>query len=337
MVWLKFALCLTMILVAGIQLSKFGDALGEKTKLGRVWIGFVLLATVTSMPELATGVSSVTLLGKPNLTLGDLFGSNLLNIVIIAFLDIVYTKGPLLYFVSTGVIFVATLSAMFMAVVATFMYIVQNVVSLGIGDYIGLYSPILFVLYLLTQYLLFRYRPAVQEKPGDVTEKSRYEKLTMRKVAIGFGLAAITTMGAGIWLSYIGDEMAAVTGLGTTFVGTLFLATATSAPEIVVCFSSVRLGALDMAVGNALGSNIFNMGVIIFVDDLAYSKGPLLSYTTPEHMSTALFGVLMSCLIVIALVFRLRYWSRAWVGADTVLLVGLYITAIFVLYKLAIT
>jgi cation:H+ antiporter len=336
MVWLKFAVCLAIILIAGIQLSKFGDALGEKTKLGRVWIGFVLLATVTSMPELATGVSSVSLLGKPNLTLGDLFGSNLLNIVIIALLDIVYTKGPLLYFVSTGVIFVATLSAMFLAVVATFMYIVQNVSSLAIANYVGLYSPILFGLYLLTQYMLFRYRPVEQEKPGVIVEKGRYERLTMRKVVIGFSLAAITTIGAGIWLSYIGDEMATVTGLGTTFVGTVFLAAATSAPEIVVCLSSVRLGALDMAVGNALGSNIFNMGVIIFVDDLAFTRGPLFSYTTPEHMSTALFGVLMSCLIVIALVFRLRYWSRVWVGADTVLLVGLYVAAMVTLYKLAI-
>ena len=335
MVWFKFAACLAIILVGGSRLSKYGDALGEKTKLGRVWIGIVLLATVTSMPELATGVSSVTLVGKPNLTLGDLFGSNLLNIVIIAILDIVYTKGPLLYYVSTGVIFVATLSAMFLAIVATFMYIVQNVSSLAIANYIGLYSPILFGLYLLTQYMLFRYRPAEREKPSDIVERDRYERLTMRKVIIGFSLAAITTVGAGIWLSYIGDEMARVTGLGTTFVGTLFLAAATSAPEIIVCFSAIRLGALDMAVGNVLGSNIFNMGVIIFVADLVYTKGPLFSYTTPEHMSTALFGVLMSCLIVIALVFRLRYWSRAWVGGDTVLLVGLYVAAIVTLYMLA--
>jgi len=334
-VWLKFSVCLAIILVAGMQLSKYGDALGEKTRLGRVWIGIVLLATVTSMPELATGISSVTLLEKPDLSLGDLFGSNLLNIVIIALLDIVYTKGPLLYYVSTGVIFVATLSAMFLAVVTTFMYIVQNVSSLAIANYIGLYSPILFGLFLLTQYMLFRYRPAKQDIPSDIVKKGRYEGLTMRKVIIGFSLAAITTVGAGIWLSYIGDEMARVTDLGTTFVGTLFLAAATSAPEIVVCFSAVRLGALDMAVGNALGSNIFNMGVIIFVDDLAYTKGPLFSYTTPEHMSTALFGVMMSCLIVIALVFRLRYWSRAWVGADTVLLVGLYVAAIVTLFMLA--
>jgi len=310
-VWLKFSVCLAIILVAGMQLSKYGDALGEKTRLGRVWIGIVLLATVTSMPELATGISSVTLLEKPDLSLGDLFGSNLLNIVIIALLDIVYTKGPLLYYVSTGVIFVATLSAMFLAVVTTFMYIVQNVSSLAIANYIGLYSPILFGLFLLTQYMLFRYRPAKQDIPSDIVKKGRYEGLTMRKVIIGFSLAAITTVGAGIWLSYIGDEMARVTDLGTTFVGTLFLAAATSAPEIVV------------------------LGVIIFVDDLAYTKGPLFSYTTPEHMSTALFGVMMSCLIVIALVFRLRYWSRAWVGADTVLLVGLYVAAIVTLFMLA--
>jgi cation:H+ antiporter len=198
MVWLKFAACLAIILVAGTQLSKYGDALGEKTKLGRAWIGMVLLATVTSMPELATGISSITLVGEPNLTLGDLFGSNLLNIVIIALLDVVYTKGPLLYFVGSGVILVATASAMFLAVVATFMYIVQNVSSLAIANYVGLYSPVLFVLFLLTQYMLFRYRPAEQAKPDGVVEKGRYERLPMRRVVGGFGLAAVATVGAGI-------------------------------------------------------------------------------------------------------------------------------------------
>ncbi len=141
MVWLEFAACLAIILVAGTQLSRYGDALGEKTRLGRAWIGIVLLATVTSMPELATGISSVRLVGNPNLTLGDLFGSNLVNLVIIALLDVVYTRGPLLYLVGTGVIFVATASAMVLAVVAVFMYIVQNVSSLAVANYIGCTLP----------------------------------------------------------------------------------------------------------------------------------------------------------------------------------------------------
>ena len=79
MVWLKFAVCCAVILVAGTRLSKYGDVIAEKTGMGRVWIGAVLLAAVTSLPELMTGISSVAFVGEPNLTIGDLFGSNLFN------------------------------------------------------------------------------------------------------------------------------------------------------------------------------------------------------------------------------------------------------------------
>jgi cation:H+ antiporter len=111
---------------------------------------------------------------------------------------------------------------------------------------------------------------------------------------------------------------------------------ATSAPEVVVSLSAIRLGAVDMAIGNVLGSNIFNMGVVIFVDDLLFTRGPVLSYTTSDHMSTVLFGILMSCLVVITLTFRFRYWSRVWVGGDTVILVGLYAAAMGTLYMLTV-
>jgi cation:H+ antiporter len=221
---------------------------------------------------------------------------------------------------------------MFLAIVGTFMYVVQNGASLSIANYIGLYSPILFGLYMLAQFILFRYT-STRKKPLDTIERGKYEDITLRRALIGFGVAAIVTVGAGTWLSYIGDE---VTGMGTTFVGTLFLAAATSTPEVVVSLSAIRLGAVDMAIGNILGSNIFNMGVIIFVDDLLYTKGPLFSYTTPEHMSTVLFGILMSCLVVITLTFRFRYWSRVWVGGDTVILLGLYIAAMSTLYMLTV-
>lgn len=93
MVWIQFVICLTIIIAAGARLSKYGDLIAQKTGMGRVWIGVVLLATITSLPELATGISSVTFVGEPDLTMGDLFGSNLINLVIIAVIDLFYAHG----------------------------------------------------------------------------------------------------------------------------------------------------------------------------------------------------------------------------------------------------
>jgi len=322
-------------LIAGTKLSKYGDVIGEKTGLGRIWVGVVLLATITSLPELATGISSVALVGKPDLTLGDLFGSNLINLVVIATIDVMYTRGPVLYYLGTGIVLATILSTMLIALAAISIYVAQNVTSLGLFGYIGLYSPILLCLYLLAQYMLFRFQRAQQNQPpssGPVNADS--ETISLTRASTFFGIAALATIGAGIWLGLIGNELSEVTGLNTSFIGTLFLAICTSAPEIVVSISALRIGAPDMAVGNVIGSNLFNMGVIIFVDDLFYTTGPILSYVTTDHIGTALFAILMSCVVVIGLIFRPRFWPRIWVGVDTVALIFLYGGAIAVLYAL---
>ena len=90
MVWFKFFLSVAIILFAGTKLARYGDAIAEKTGLGRMWIGLVLLAAITTMPELVTGVSSAALVGLPDLALGTLFGSCLFNLTILALLDILY-------------------------------------------------------------------------------------------------------------------------------------------------------------------------------------------------------------------------------------------------------
>lgn len=335
MVWIKFAICLAVIIVAGTKLAKYGDAIAEKTGLGRIWVGVVLLAAITSLPELATGISSVALVGKPDLTLGDLFGSNLINLVLIAIIDVFYTRGPVLHYLGTGMVLAAILSTLLIGVAATSIYVAQNVAPLGIFGYIGLYSPILLCLYLLVQYMLFRFQRTQQGQPpnnGSVTADP--ESISLRKVSTFFGIAALATIGAGIWLGFIGNELSEVTGLKASFVGTIFLAICTSAPEVVVSISALRLGALEMAVGNVIGSNLFNMGVVIFVDDLFYTTGPILSYTSMDHIGTALFAILMSCVVIIGLIYRPRFWPRIWVGIDAAALILLYFGAVFVLYSM---
>ncbi len=59
LLWLGFLVCTGVIVYSGIKLSRYGDVIAEKTGLGKVWIGMVLMASVTSLPELVTGISSV--------------------------------------------------------------------------------------------------------------------------------------------------------------------------------------------------------------------------------------------------------------------------------------
>lgn len=85
--WLQFIACSLLILVSGAQLLRQGDRIARLTGLGGSWIGVVLLATVTSLPELVSGVTAVTGANAPNLAVGDVLGSCVFNLAMIAVLD----------------------------------------------------------------------------------------------------------------------------------------------------------------------------------------------------------------------------------------------------------
>lgn len=334
LIWIQFIVCLAVIVVAGSRVARYGDLLGEKTGLGRVWIGVVVLAAVTSLPELATGISSVTFLNQPDLTMGDLFGSNLINLMIITIIDLVFRSGHILTYLGTGIVLGTIFSVMMVATAAVSIYLTQAGLSLTVFGHIGIYSLILLGLYLFSQFVIFRFQPETIEARQMTPAVVRQPDLPLRKVIAFFALASTATIGAGFWLAFIGSEIADITGLSTTLVGVVFLALCTSAPELVVSISAVRLGALDMAVGNMVGSNLFNMGVIIFVDDLFFTNGPIMENVDTAHIVAALFSIMMSCIVIIGIVFKPKRWLRYWVGIDTAALGLLYIGAVAMLYLL---
>ena len=327
----QFVVCLAIIVIAGSRLAKYGDIIAVRTGLGHVWVGTVLLAAVTSLPELSTGISSVAIVKIPNLTIGDLFGSNMFNLMTIAIIDVLYRSGPVLRYVRTGIALTAAAGALLIATAAAFIFLSQNLYSSGIFGYIGFYSLLLFCLYLVMQYFVTRF--AMRNQKEEDTSLLTHNGLSTHRVYLYFALAAVAVTGAGIWLGVIGEEIIGVTGLSASVVGTLFLALATSAPEIVVSISALRMGSPDLAVANLVGSNLFNMGVIIFVDDLFYIEGPIWSSINTGHIFSALVAVIMSLVIIITLVYRptgpLR---RIWVGIDAFVLVSLFVGAYLVLF-----
>lgn len=305
----------------------------KKSGLGHVWVGVVLLATVTSSPEVATGISSVAIIKNPDLAIGDLFGASLLNLAIIAVIDVLHTKGHVLRFLGTGIVLATILSMLLIAVATTSIFLTQSVFSPSILGLIGIYSPILFCLYLASQYMLFRFKTRQPDSTNDGNSHGMdYASISLKRTLLYFGLTAIAIVGAGIWLGFIGDQISNSTGLKASFVGTLFLAISTTAPEMVVSISAARLGALEMAVANVIGSNLFNIGVIIFLSDLFFGEGPVLKYVSAGHVLTALFALMLSSIVIIGIVFRPKLWMKSWVGIDTALIAILYVVALVTLH-----
>lgn len=331
MVWFKFALCLAIILFAGTKLARYGDAIAEKTGLGRVWTGLVLLATITSMPELVTGVSSVALVKppEPDLALGTLLGSCSLNLAIVALLDILHRHTPVLSAASSRHIASAGWGILLIVIAGGAILAGGRFSALALG-WVAIPSIIILMLYLVGMWWLFRRERSQQLVLAESTA-SPDKETGVKTVYFRFALAGLAVIAAGIWLSFIGNEIAVTTGWHATFVGSLFLAITTSMPELVVSVAALRVGAIDMAVANILGSNMLNLALIAPVD-LFYTKGSILSSVSPGNLISVGVVVAMSLIVIAGLRFRQKRKILVVSSWYSPALVGLYILGAYALF-----
>ena len=269
--------------------------------MGRIWIGLVLIAAITTMPELVTAVSSVALVHSADLALGTLLGSCCFNLSILALLDILHSRTPVLSVASPRHVITAGWGALLIALAAASIIAGSRFSFLGLG-WVGIPSIVILILYLLGMWWISR-RERGQRLHAAPTTSPQYDKFTTRMVYIRFALAAAAIIAAGIWLAFIGDEISEATGWGGTFVGTLFLAITTSAPELVVAITALRMGAVDLAVADILGANMLDIAIIAPVD-LAHGQGFILSSVSSGHLIIASVAVMMSLLVIAGLRFR---------------------------------
>jgi cation:H+ antiporter len=154
----------------------------------------------------------------------------------------------------------------------------------------------------------------------------------MKTAFLHCGLNALLVVIAALFLPKIGEGIAESTGLGQTFVGNIFIAVSTSLPEVVVSIAAVKMGAVDLAIGNLFGSNIFNI-FILALDDIFFLKGPLLSYASPDHIISALSAIAMASIAIIGLTYRAEK-KRLFLAWDSIGIVICYILNLMLLYTL---
>ena len=330
LLWLQLAAAAAIILGASWFLAKSADVVAFKTGLGRSFVGVVLLATATSLPELGTGVSAIGLLGEPDLALGDAFGSNLFNLLIIGLLDLYWRDGPVLTKVGPTAVVVGALGIGVIGLAAIAL-LAHGATTAMNGFYIGPLSVLLLALFLLAMFLI--YRSQVSEEQVETGED--YSDATLKGAFARYLVSAALVVGAAIWLANSGDRIAETMGLEASFVGTQFLAFSTSLPELATSFAAVRLGAPDLAIGNILGSNVFNMGFILFLDDVAFTDGAIWSAASDVHALTAVFAIFMTALVVTAITMRPRGRPTRFITYESAGLIGLYAAASAAVYWLA--
>jgi cation:H+ antiporter len=327
MIWLQFAITALVIVVAGVRLAHYGDVLGEKSGLGRSWIGVVLLAATTSLPELFTGFGATALAPLPDTAIGDVLGSCMFNLLILSLMDAVQPE-PIAARAHQSHALSMGFGLLLIGVAGTGLVADRRLPAIG---WVGLYTPALIAIYFVAMRVIFVHEQQRRARETqEVAAQLQYAGITLRTAALHYSAAAVAVVAAALWLPRLGAELARETGLGEAFVGSLFIAITTSLPEIVVSLTAVRIGAIDLGIGNVLGSNLFNL-LILGLDDLFYTQGSLMGAAGESHSVSVVAVVMMYALFLIGLTHKVMT-KRFVVAWDTGAIAAVWVVTVALSY-----
>jgi len=320
LVFLASSVC---VVFAGIGLARYGDELAEKTGWGTLWVGTVLVSIATSLPELTVNISAVWLEDSPGLALGNVFGANMLNVVVLGAVALMFGVSNLFgkQGRDTEILVLVGIGLVALAVVMS----VSGDLKLGPTSLGGL---LILLAYLTGMRAVYR-AGRTEMHVGDIPKPTG----SARNAWIGFGISALVVIVAGRYLAASADSIAELTGIGASFVGVLFVAFVTTLPEGSVTVAASFRKSYGIVVGNVYGSCAFNVAIFFF-SDLFYAKGPLLGAMESAHFAAAAaaFALMgMGYLIIRSCQSPALAWARMLTPALPVVYVG----ALYLVFTLA--
>jgi cation:H+ antiporter len=308
---LYFAVCSALIVLGGARLARHGDVIAARSGLGRTWFGLVLVASVTSLPELVIGVSSVTAAGLPDVAVGDALGSCVFNLALLGAADLSRRGRGVLSGARRSQRLAVLFGIAMLLWVAAGLWAGGFAVTVG-GQRLWLTAPVLLAGYAVAMRALFRAEQAAAP-PAPPLSRAGPGAPELRRSITRYVQSAGIVVAAGVAMPFVASGLAEAAGLRLSFVGTLLVAAATSLPEVAVTVTAVRAGMVELAVGNLLGSNLFNLAVV-GLDQVLYrgGQGSLLGDASAVQIVPALAALAMSALVWVAL--RRRSGGGRWIG-----------------------
>jgi cation:H+ antiporter len=324
MIWIEFIVSSALVVLAAVKLAEYGDVIAIRTKIGRAFIGVILMAGATSLPEFLTAINSIRM-GIPDLSGGNIFGANMYNMLLLAFISILGWRVRALRLVVrrhglTGG------SAILMILLATFFLYANIDVKIG---WVGLDSLLLIATYIVLVRLLWTSSSSSDEQTVEEPDDSTP---SFRKALLWFGGAALVLVLVMPWLVRIADDIADITGLGEGFVGVAMVAFVSTMPELVATITAVRMKVYDLAIGNLFGSNMFNIFALGLVDFL-FTDGRFLSSIAPEFVLVGFIGLLMTVLALIGNQARLRRKLFLFLELDAAAIILTFILGMILIYN----
>ncbi|MXZ90709.1 MAG: sodium:calcium antiporter [Chloroflexi bacterium] len=281
------------VVFLGTYLARYGDALASLTGLGRLFVGSILVALATSLPEVSNNITAVRI-DNPQLALGDVLGSNMFNILILAVVALIFGGKRFIQRVAPEQGYLIVLAA-----ALTGLAVIFSLFKSGVTVWqVGLSSIIVLVVYLVGMWIVYERRPAASDEDAD-----EETGITLRRAWVMFSLVSVGVIISGILLAQSMDQIAHETGISSGVLGILAVALVTSMPEISATFAAARLGAADLGFAGVYGSCVFNITILAYAD-FFYRKGVVVNTAELEHY---IAGIIALGLIVMG---GLLLWGR---------------------------
>tara|TARA_Y100000590_G_scaffold470557_1_gene666316 strand:+ start:865 stop:1878 length:1014 start_codon:yes stop_codon:yes gene_type:complete len=296
LVWAQLIFAGIIIFIAAHHLVSSVDIISQELNLGQTFVGVLLLATATSLPELGTGATSILLVNEPELAAGDVFGSNMFNLLLIGACDFFWRGLPIMHTVERSTVILGLFSLVAILITSTIISVESfSTYEFSLfGLMISPFSIFIILFFIYAMYSVYKSDRNEDSVNNESVKVSRRLVFAINKYLI----AAIVTFAAASLLSYSGDNLSILMNWNKGFVGTQFLAIATSLPEAATVIMAMYKMKTDLAVSNLFGSNLFNTCVVLFGDDLFLTKSSFWGHINNIHIFSCLMAILSTLIII---------------------------------------
>lgn len=329
---LLFAASACVIGIAGVRAAGFADRVADRTGLGEAITGTVFLGFLTALPGLLASIVAAAK-GNAALAISNAMGGIAVQTAALAIADISYQRANLEHAA-------ASVPNMMQA---TMLIALMGVVLCGLSspDVPGMAIHPATIILIVTAAgafcLVLRTRDDPMWKPTQTDETvpdkpvPSHLKQSLTGMLLGLVASAIATGFGGALLAEASENIVEKTGLPTAIVGGLFMAIATSLPELVTSIAAIRRGALTLAVSDVVGGNFFDV-LFVAAADIAYLKGSIFhadGVGVREIFLTS-FTILLNVVLLAGLIFRQKHGPGN-IGFESMLMLLLYITGFLIL------
>ncbi|PIB34052.1 sodium:proton exchanger [Reichenbachiella sp. 5M10] len=255
MTYILFAIGFVLLIKGADYLVDGASSIAKKNKIPTLIIGLTIVSFGTSMPELIVNILASSD-GSSELAIGNILGSNIANVLLILGVASVIKPLPIqrsIYFTEIPISLVATLLVGFLANANLFVEVKGLTLSRVDGSILLLF----FALFMFYIYVVSKTNKSKLENTSD--SESEINSLPTSKSILFVVGGSIALFVGGKWVVDGAFEIALAFGLSETFIGLTVVAIGTSLPELVTSAIAAKKGQADMAVGNVIGSNIFNL------------------------------------------------------------------------------